>query len=576
VVLGILGLALTPYELLLPKVPVNGTVRDRVTGEPIDGATIRLGRATATTDSSGAFAVERASPADTVHVEADGYQSRRSWFWPLHAQRIELVPRDFTLNVRDAETNEPIADAVAVGEGVRFRTVEPGRLRVEPARDRVNITVSAAGFRDAVIRYRGDGEVVVPLQPRLLGVVFDGTTGQSIPRAFLAHGDLAATTDANGTFELERRPTGPLHVLAPGYRRAEVDASQERMIVARLEPMTVRAVYLTYFGVGDRALRQNILSLAEKTEVNAVVIDVKGDRGRLTYRSDVPLAEAIGANAEPTVPNIDELMAAFKQRGIYTIARIVVFKDDVLARNGSRAGLDVAIKHGLSGQPWTDGEGIGWVDPLRPEVWEYNVDLAREAARKGFDEVQFDYARFPIETAGAFSASQARYSRPWVTERDRVEAIGGFLRRAGEEVRMAGAFVGADIFGYVAWNDGDNGVGHDLEILAGAVDYLCPTIYPSSFRAGLPGLLNFPQVLQQPYTVAFESVRRARARTTDRGAALRPWLQYFDDFSWQTGRAFRTAEIDAQRNGAVAAGAAGWMMWDPSNRYVRGGLGARR
>jgi hypothetical protein len=180
-----------------------------------------------------------------------------------------------------------------------------------------------------------------------------------------------------------------------------------------------------------------------------------------------------------------------------------------------------------------------------------------------------------LDTGTGLSASQARYSRPWVTERDRVDAIGSFLRRAREEVRLAGAFVAVDVFGSAAWNDGDNGVGHNLEVMADAVDYLCPTVFPSSFRTGLPGLLSFPQVLQRPYDVAFESVRRARARMIDRGAVLRPWLQYFDDFAWQTGRPFRTAEIDAQRNGSLAAGAGGWMMWDPSNRYVRGGLGAR-
>jgi hypothetical protein len=573
-VLVVLALAVAPYELLLPKVPVRGIVRDRVSAEPIAGARVRLGQTATTTDGGGAFAAERASLAEPLQAQADGYQALETRIWPAGEQRVELVPRRFALSVRDAETGEPIPDAVLAAPGVRFRAVEPGRFQVEPAHDSLTLTVSADGFRSAVVRYRDDREVVVPLQPRLLGIVVDRATGRPVPGAFLASGNLAATADANGVFELERRPAGPLRVLAAGYRRAEVDASEGRELVATLESMTVRALYLTYFGVGDRSLRQNVLTLAERTEVNAVVIDVKGDRGRLTYRSDVPLAEVIGANAEPTVSNVDELLATLKERGIYTIARIVVFKDDVLARNGLRAGLDVAIKERLSEQPWTDGEGLAWVDPLRPEVWQYNVDLAREAALKGFDEIQFDYARFPLDAAGGLS-TQARYSRPWITERDRVDAIGGFLKLARDEVRLAGALVAADVFGYVTWNDGDSGVGHNIETLAGVVDYLCPTIYPSSFRAGLPGVLNFPQVLQQPYAVVFESVRRARARTGDQGAALRPWLQYFDDFAWQTGRPFRTAEIDAQRNGAVAAGAAGWMMWDPSNRYLRGGLGSR-
>jgi hypothetical protein len=574
-ILGILVLSLAPLDLLLPKVPVGGTVRDAISSEPIAGAKVRFGPTNTTTDSGGAFSFDRVSLTDTIQVEAEGYKSRQTSVWPPGDQRIVLQPHAFALSVRDAETNQPIAEAVPAAPNIRVRAAVAGRFEIEPARNGLSLAVSAPGYRDASVQYRGDGEVAVALQPRLSGTVVDGGTGQPIPGASLTQGEVAVTTDANGAFELDRRPDGPLRVMAPGYRRAELDASQERTIVARLEPMTVRAVYLTYYGVGDRGLRQNALSLVERTDVNAVVIDVKGDRGKLTYRSAVPLAERIGANAEPTVPNIDELLASLKQRGIYTIARIVVFKDDVLARNGKAAGLDVAVKDRLADQPWTDGEGLGWVDPLRPEVWAYNVNLAREAAEKGFDEIQFDYARFPLDAPGGMSANQARYSKPWVTEQDRVKAIGDFLRQARDELRPAGAFVSADVFGSAAWNDGDNGVGHDIDQLAGAVDYLCPTVYPSSFRAGLPGLLGYPQVIQQPYAVVFESIRRARARMADRGTVLRPWLQYFDDYSWQTGRAYKNTDIDAQRNGAAAAGALGWMMWDPSNRYQRGGFGAR-
>ena len=573
--LAVLLLALAPLDLLLPKIPLRGLVRDRVSAEPIVGATVHLGPIRVTTDASGAFDVERASMTDAVQVEADGYRPTRAYALPLRELRLDLAPRTFTLNVKDAETNEPIADAVPLAPGIRFHALEPGRFQVEPARDTAPVTVSAPGFQNTVVRRRGAGDVVALLQPRVTGVIVDGSTGRTVPGAFVTDGEIALTTDANGTFELERRPAGPLKVLAPGYRRIDVDASQERMIVARVEPLAVKALYLTYAGVGDRAIRQNVLTLAEKTEVNAVVIDVKGDRGRLTYRSSVPLAETIGANVEPTVPNIDELLATLKQRGVYTIARIVVFKDDVLARNGQRAGLDVAIRERLSNQPWTDADAMAWVDPFRPEVWEYNVDLAREAALKGFDEIQFDGVRFPADPGGSISARQPVYSRLWFGERDRVDAVGGFLRLARDQIRLAGAFVSLDVQGYVAWNDGDSGVGQDLNALAGAVDFVCPTVHPSSFRSGLPGLVPFPQVIQQPYAVVFESLRRARARTADQGVVYRPWLQYFDDFSWQTGRQFRTAEIDAQRSGALAAGAAGWMMWDPSNRYARGGLGSR-
>lgn len=574
--LALVALTLAPLDLLLPKVPISGAIRDRVSGEPISGARVKLGQSALQTDASGRFSIDRVSPTESVQIQADGYQPAQSQIWLQRDLQIDLSPRGFALNVRDAETNEPISDAIAVADGARFEAVEPGRFLVEPARDAATITVSAPGFRAAVVRYRGEAELVTHLQPRVLGAVMDGTTGRPIAGAFLSHGDLAVTSDANGQFELERRPQGPLRVLAPGFKRLEVDASQDRIVAARLEPLSVRAVYLTSLGVGDRSLRENVMLLTSKTEVNAVVIDVKSERGRLSYRSSVPLAEAIGANTEPTIPNIDELLVMLKQRNIYVIARIVVFRDELLAKNGTEAGLDVAVKDRLSEKPWTDAENRTWVDPLRPEVWEYNVDLAREAALKGFDEVQFDDVRFPIEQAGTgLAANQARYSRPWITERDRVDAVTGFLRRARDEVRLAGSFVSVKFPGNVAWTDGENGMGHDLSVLAGVVDYLCPTFFPSSFPTGLPGLLRYPQVIQRPHDVAFESVRRARARTIEQGAVLRPWLQYFDDYAWQTGRAFRNVEIDAQRTGALAAGAGGWMMWDPTNKYARGGLGVR-
>lgn len=574
-VLAVLAFALLPLDLLLPKVPVRGVVRDAHTAEPIAGARVRLGPASITSGADGTFSVDRASITGGVLVEADGYRPLRSRVWPLRAQRLGLVPQRFTMHVRDAETGAPIPAPDVGGAGTRARLIAPGQVEVEPARAGTSLTVVADGYRDAIAEYRGEGEIVAALQPRIRGQVVDSTTGQPVRGAHVTQGDLAATTDADGNFELDRRPTGPLRVLAPGYRRAELDASQERTLLAQVEPLQVRALYLTYYGAGDRNLRENVLRLTEQTAVNAVVIDVKGDRGKLAYRSAVPLAEAVGANDAPTITDLKGLLTTLRQRRLYAIARIAVFKDDTLAHHGDDAGLDVAVKHGVSGLPWTDGEGLSWVDPLRPEVWEYNINLAREAVQLGFDEVQFAYARFPIEASGGLSAGQARFSRPWLTERDRVDAIGTFLQRAGEQVRQAGGFVGVDAFGSVAWAEGDNGVGHDLDMLARTVDYLCPTVYPSSFHQGLPGLLTFPQVVQQPYTTVYESVRHLRARTADQAAITRPWLQYFDDYAWQTGRPYRAADIDAQRQGALAAGAAGWMMWDPSNRYTRGGLGAR-
>ncbi len=470
---------------------------------------------------------------------------------------------------------ELVDEARATAHNARASVAEPGRFRVEPARGGTAVTVTAPGFREARVTFAGDQEnLVVDLQPRLHGSVVDATTGRPIPRAFVTADGAAVTAGDDGTFELERRPSGPVRVLAPGYRRADLEYAPGQPLAARLEPIVVKALYLTLYGVADRGLRQNALDLIEKTEANALVIDVKGDRGKLAYRSAVPLAETIGANDEPTIANIDELLAMLKQRNIYTIARIVIFKDDMLARNGHRAGLDVAVKDGASGRPWIDGEDLAWVDPLRPETWEYNIALAREAAQKGFDEVQFDYVRFPTDPAPGSSMAAATFSRA-AGQDERVAAISTFLKRAHAEVRTAGAYLGADIFGYVPWDDGDIGIGQRFEAVAANVDYVCPMVYPSTYQAGLPGSIGFPSVVAKPYEVVYESMARARQRAEGTGAVMRPWLQYFDDYPWQTGRRYNAAEIEAQKQAAADAGVADWMMWDPFNRYGRGGLAPR-
>ena len=576
VILAVVLLAIAPWDLLLPKVAVSGSVRDAVSDEPLAGARVAYGPATVATGPDGTFAVGRASLTESLVAESDGYHPAEVSIFPPRQQSIRLAPRSFWVTARNAETGEPVAGASAAAREARASVADPGRFRVEPARPGTAVALTAPGFRDASVTFLGDQEsLVVDLQPRLLGSVVDGATGRPIPRAFVAADGVGVAAGEDGAFELERRPSGPVRILAPGYRRAEVDYAPGRPLDARLEPIVVKALYLTLYGVADRGLRQNALDLIEKTEANALVIDVKGDRGKLAYRSAVPLAEAIGANDEPTIGNVEELLATLKQRNIYTIARVVVFKDDMLARNGPRAGFDVAVKDGSTNEPWIDGEKLAWVDPLRQEAWEYNIALAREAALKGFDEVQFDYVRFPTDPAAGSSMAAARFSRR-AGEEERVAAITTFLKKAHAEVRVAGAYLGADIFGYVPWDEGDLGIGQQFEAVAANVDYVCPMVYPSTYQAGLPGMIGFPGVVAKPYEVVFESMRRAQARAAGTGSVMRPWLQYFDDYPWQTGRRYNAAEVAAQRKAAADAGSIGWMLWDPANRYARGGLEPRR
>jgi hypothetical protein len=557
------------------RLAASGTVLDDVAERPISGVRVVSEAGAATSGPDGAFTLDRVGLLEALRFEADGYLPARVSAFPPRELRVALTPRTFGLTVRDADTGRPVQAAAIVTDPARAQPLDTGVFRIGPATSSTSVTLKAPGYGDATVAYAGQADVDVRLQPRVAGTVVDARTGQPVPRAFVAFDGSSTVAGRDGTFELPSRPSGPVRVLAPGYRRADATIGADRTLAVQLEPQTVKALYLTIYGIGDRGLRGHVLELAEKTEVNALVVDVKGDRGWMAYHSDVPLADKIGANDEHTISDVGELLRSLKQRGIYTIARIVVMKDDKLARNGAAAGLDVAIKDARTGRPWIDGEDLGWVDPFRSEVWDYNIALAREAAEKGFDEVQFDYIRFPTDAGRGTTVGAATYSKE-LTEENRVAAITEFLRRARDEVRTAGAFLGVDVFGYVTLNSGDIGIGQHLESLADAVDYIHPMVYPSAYSAGLPGSIGYPQVVARPYDVIYESMKRARERTEGRGAVMRPWLQYFDDYPWETRKAYNAPEINAQRKAAADAGSVGWMMWDPSNKYARGGLDPKR
>jgi hypothetical protein len=239
-------------------------------------------------------------------------------------------------------------------------------------------------------------------------------------------------TNAEGRFSIEGHPpTASLVVKQPGYARTVVSPTRDAVEVV-MRPLNVKAAYLTYFGVGHKEIRGRVLDLAARTELNAVVIDVKGDRGWIVYRTEVAQALAVGAQGPGTLKDFDALMADFKSRGLYTIARIVAFKDNLLA-NGRP---DLAIMDTRTGKPWIDNEKLAWVDPFREEAWAYNIAIAKEAAAKGFDEIQFDYVRFP--TDGKLGA--AKYAQPNNRE-TRVPAIAGFLGRARRELGPLGVYV---------------------------------------------------------------------------------------------------------------------------------------
>jgi hypothetical protein len=403
-----------------------------------------------------------------------------------------------------------------------------------------------------------------PPQPRLIqGRVLDFGTGVPLRGTSIWAGSIEVLTDAEGRFSLEIPQGQPAVVIAkmPGYERIRVTLGGA-VATIKLRAQAVRAAYLTYYGIGDRRIRERVLDLMGRAELNAVVIDVKGDRGLIPYRTEVPAALEAGALGPVIIKDFDAQLASLKTRGIYAIARIVTFKDPVLANHRK----DLAIIDTRTGRPWLDNEKLAWVDPFREEVWDYAIAIAKEAAAKGFDEIQFDYVRFP--TDGKLSA--ARYSQP-NNSSTRLPAIVGFLAKARRELGPTGVFLAADLFGYTAFNANDTDIGQRIEELAPYLDYICPMVYPSGYHLGIPGYRN---PIKHPYEIVRESVRLIRQRSQHTNVQVRPWLQDFRDYAFDR-RVFGTREIRAQMRGAVEGGAIGWMLWNPRNDYTVEALGPK-
>jgi hypothetical protein len=380
------------------------------------------------------------------------------------------------------------------------------------------------------------------------GTVVDSATGAPIAGAVVTAGDKTVLTDAQGRYHVSPGAR-PLLVRAVGYGRGTIAASDAGPSTTKLAPLLPKALYLTVYGIGAPVLRDPALEVIEKSKLNALVIDLKGDRGLIPYPSKVPLAAKIGALKLRTIPDLKELATTLKAKGIYLIARVVVFKDDLLAT--AQPEWAVRTKAGL----WKDREGLAWLDPSRREAWDFSLSIAEEAAAAGFDEIQFDYIRFP-DTGGLAFANAA-------DENARVTAITDFLREARKRLTPYNVFTAMDSFGYVCWNQNDTGIGQRIEDLATAVDIVSPMLYPSGFQFGIPGYRN---PVENSYEIVYRSLQECNRRTANTAVRYRPWLQAFTDYAFG-GKIFGADEIAKQTKASRDAGTDGWMLWNPRNVY---------
>lgn len=377
---------------------------------------------------------------------------------------------------------------------------------------------------------------------------------------------LAAIASHRGLFAQQLSPGAALGDQLARATRLELRSLDVRYVQPELSmlatpgtPEGVKALYVNAWAFSSSRL-WHLVELADSTEINALVIDVKDDTGCLLYPSQVPTARAIGASACARTKGLAARLDTLHAHDIYPIARIVVAKDPLLAERKPAW----AVRH-VDGGLWRDRIGSAWVDAHNDSVWIYAAQLAEEAVLLGFREVQFDYVRFPDEPAERLATAIFPARRKGETPRTSVRR---HVRLLVERLAHLGVPVTFDIFGLTASATGDLGIGQVWEDFVHVADVVLPMVYPSHYYPGAFGLA-WPN--GHPYRVVRRALEEALSRTPDSARAeIRPFLQAFT-----LGRRrprYTPREIREQIRAAEELGIRSWVLWNPRSVYQKEAL----
>jgi hypothetical protein len=329
-------------------------------------------------------------------------------------------------------------------------------------------------------------------------------------------------------------------------------------------PDSVRALYVNGWAAGRRGGMRDLIRIADETEINAFVIDIKESDTFLVHDSTgIALAKEIGADGRPASRWLPALVDTLKAHGIYPIARIVVFKDRMLAEKRP----DLAIRH-AGGGVWKDQNGKPWVNPYHRTVWDYNIDIAREALDMGFSEVQWDYVRFP-DVVESLRRTMVFPGSDGVSREDNIVA---FIRHSKERLKEYQVPVTADVFGLITHLEGDAGIGQNWEKVIQEADVVLPMVYPSHYYTGFYG---FGHPAAHPYEVIRismqDGVERAEylRREGKPVAEIMPWLEA-QTASWiKPTVEYGPAELRQQIQATYDSGLKSWTLWNPRSQYDR-------
>lgn len=331
-------------------------------------------------------------------------------------------------------------------------------------------------------------------------------------------------------------------------------------------PVKVKGIYVSAYVAGTEDRMDQIINEIRKTELNAVVIDVKDDRGRITFDMDSPTVNEIKA-CRPYIGDLPGLIKKLNDHHIYPIARVVAFRDPYLAEKKPEWSL-----HEADGSVYRDDKGLAWVDPYKKEVWDYLVEVGKKAGELGFKEIQYDYVRFAVDK----TMKNVVFDEADTQGRDKEQAITGFINYAYDSLAKEGLYMSADVFGTIMRSKEDAAdVGQDYSGMAQSLDYICPMIYPSHYGQGSFGIEN-PDT--EPYNTIRDALKdsasllSASGQSGQRQAIVRPWLQDFTASYLKTYIPYGDDQVRQQIQAVYDSGYDEWILWDAGVSYDYGGL----
>lgn len=552
-----------------------GVITDVYTGKPLAGATVDVVDANpamrTTTDSNGRYTFDNVPEAFQIAVAAPGHKEQRADIRRSIAQDLTLRANTLAGSVTNLYSKEPIADVtVQLGDAIAT-TDDKGRYELQNVPPTGELVFTRPDFDSVTQAFTETTALDAVLRPNVVrGVVTDSATGQPLSRTLLLGAEtltstavITAYTDDEGAFALSNVPEGTfIKALLPGYLRAESQVKAGALTAdLKLEPFMSKALYMKSIVAASKKNVNDYFDIIDQTELNTVILDLKSDNlvdlGLIFYDSQIPLVKELGTSAD--IMDLPWILAEAKRRNIYTIARIHVFSHD---NELIKVKPEWYVQK--DGKPWFADFGVAWLDTYNQEVWDYNIAIGVEAIQMGFDEINFDYIRFPSD--GDLTGTKFLGPRDWRNNPDDLyNTVGAFLQRAQVAVNGVGGYTGGDVFGYVAWKPQPT-IGQNLQVMGKYLDYVYPMVYPSHFWKNE---LGFDNAHQHPYEIVAESMKLIKNQLVGDAsrAKVRPWLQDFTLIWVEPIIRYGPKEVRAQIDAAEDNGTNGWALWDSDNDY---------